>query len=238
MVRVAAVSSRRTEDALVFVEYEVTYRIHYRVEYGLCMWRLKSRHAGRQAGRRAGWEQASWRTDGQTDERTNGRVGDYIDCVAGWQRQWHMSPRLLVIADLNMRQRGPCRVVCAAPASYFCLRLHPSLQPLLLLLPHIFFSLPLSWSMYWLSHCRKPDDVTFLITVPMKRHVRNNYELVARSYVVVAWALVTVIITHAPYNIAPNNSFSQSHTTYIVISSNIWHWIMTFQMTLFVYKKI
>lgn len=28
---------RRTEDALVFVEYEVTYRIHYRVEYGVCM---------------------------------------------------------------------------------------------------------------------------------------------------------------------------------------------------------
>ena len=205
--------------------------MHVKVEKQAC------RQAGRQAGRRAGWEQASWRTDGQTDERTNGRVGDYIDCVAGWQRQWHMSPRLLVIADLNMRQRGPCRVVCAAPASYFCLRLHPSLQPLLLLLPHIFFSLPLSWSMYWLSHCRKPDDVTFLITVPMKRHVRNNYELVARSYVVVAWALVTVIITHVPYNIAPNNSFSQSHTTYIVISSNIWHWIMTFQMTLFVKKK-
>ena len=32
------------------------------------------------------------------------RAGNYIDCVAGWQRQWHMSPRLLVIADLNMRR--------------------------------------------------------------------------------------------------------------------------------------
>lgn len=135
LVRVVAgvvvVAPHRTEDALVFVEYEVTYRIHYRLEYGLCMWRLKSRQAGRQAGKLAESKLAGGQTDRRTNanERKNGRVGDYIDCVAGWQRQWHMSPRLLVIADLNMRQRGPCRVVCAAPASYFCLRLHTSLAP-------------------------------------------------------------------------------------------------------------
>lgn len=91
--------------------------------YGLCMRRLKSRRSSSRRRKERG--------------RTDGRAGNYIDCVAGWQRQWHMSPKLLVIADLNMRQRDPCRVArCAAPAApYFCL----CLRPLLLLLPSVHF---------------------------------------------------------------------------------------------------
>lgn len=66
-------------DSLLFVGYEVTYWIHYRVGYSCVVWKVGER---------------AW-------------AGDYIDCVASWQRQWHMSPRLLVIADLNMRQSRP-----------------------------------------------------------------------------------------------------------------------------------
>lgn len=129
--------TRRTV-VLVFVEYDVTYRIHYRV-YGLCMQRLTSTSIV-QAGEEEARREEGW-MDRRTNERTDGRASDYIDCVAGWQRQWHMSPKLLVIADLNMRQRGPCPLAqCAAlTASYSSARIFSAL---LLLLPsmHFFFS--------------------------------------------------------------------------------------------------
>lgn len=99
-----------------------------------------------------------------------------------------MSPRLLVIADLNMRQRGPCRVVRAVhqlrislyvsippPSSYYYCRIRFSLSlsfPFFSSSPSPLFSLV----EYRLSHRRKPDDVTCLITVPMKCRVRNNYQ--------------------------------------------------------------
>lgn len=93
---------------------------------------------------------ARWvkRTDDRTDGRERAGTGNYIDCVAGWQRQWHMSPKLLVIADLNMRQRGPLAelpALCAAAAPYFC----SCLRPLLLLLPSVHFSSFFSLSLFF-----------------------------------------------------------------------------------------
>lgn len=110
-----------------------------------------------------------------------------------------MSPKLLVIADLNMRQQDPCRVArCAAPAApYFC----PCLRPLLLLLPsvHIFFfypPLPFSRSIYRLARCRKPSNVTSLIIGVVKRLVRNNYALVrGRS----SWTRTTCVSRSFPW---------------------------------------
>ena len=120
-----------------------------------------------------------------------------------------MSPRLLVIADLNMRQRGPCRVVRAAPE--LRISVYVSIPPpasLIIIAAYVFPLLPffslLSFSssppsLFPSGQCidchtvGSTDDVTCLITAPMKCRVRNNYEPVARSYVIVARALVTVI---------------------------------------------
>ena len=120
-----------------------------------------------------------------------------------------MSPRLLVIADLNMRERGPCRVVRAAPE--LRISVYVSIPPpasLIIIAAYVFPLLPffslLSFSssppsLFPSGQCidchtvGSTDDVTCLITAPMKCRVRNNYEPVARSYVIVARALVTVI---------------------------------------------
>lgn len=110
-----------------------------------------------------------------------------------------MSPKLLVIADLNMRQRGPCRVAPvrrAAPAApYFCPRVPVpcyycrACTSLLLFFPFLlaFFSFffPSVTSLFPFDPstgvaCRKPGNVTSLIIGVVKRVVRNNYEPVPR----------------------------------------------------------
>lgn len=119
-----------------------------------------------------------------------------------------MSPKLLVIADLNMRQRGPCRVapVCCAGSSVF-LPVSPS--PVIIiaeraLLSSFFLS---SSPFFFIRHfpfpvrsidrhaCRKPGNVTSLIIGVVKRVVRNNYEPV--PCLVAAYKCVTRALRRA-----------------------------------------
>lgn len=156
------------------------------------------KQAASQAGRQAESKLAGGQTDKRTNERTNEQTG-------GWL-YWLCSRLTATVTYVTEASRyrwfkheatRPLPSVCAAPASYFCLRLHPfppplrpPLAPPLLLLPRIVSSHSFSWSTYRLPHCRKPTSRPFCVT---RR-----------------WSAILEIITsqsHATAGLLPEHSF-------------------------------